>query len=774
GEDMTLFARYSPAAWPGREPGSRSVSDATTQALRNDPAAGTFVAVSAVDGRQRTMSYQRLDHYPFYVFVGRETHELLAPWRSEAATAAALLLLFTLTTGLYSWTHHRRAKAQVAARTAKEKTQQLQRERLQTILDSAPVGIAFSVAGRLQFGNPAAVGMFGDHAGSDAGAYYADPAQRAEIERELARGRMLTREVRMLDRHRRVREMLATYVPATLNEQAGVLSWLIDITERKRDEERIRQATRAKSEFLANMSHEIRTPLNAILGLAHLLRRDAATPREAQRLQQVQDAGEHLLALVNDVLDLSKIEARRLELECVEFGIAGVLREAVAVIGPQAQAKGLRLVTQCDAVTGRVRGDPTRLRQALLNYLSNAVKFTPRGRVTLRCRVQEETADHLRLRFEVQDSGIGIAAERIPSLFRPFEQLDASAARTSGGTGLGLAITRHLAEMMGGTVGVESAPGEGSLFWFTACLARVAGTPCEDSAPAADDAAAALRQRHAGARVLLAEDNAIGAEVATDLLHEAGLQVEWARDGADAVTMVRNRDYALVLMDMQMPGIDGLQAARAIRRLPGRALLPIVALTANAFAEDRRRCLEAGMNDFLAKPVQPEELYRVLARWLDAAPAAPRREREAPWAALHVQDDASEADLRFARIAALPGMDAERVREFASRRAKYVRLFGQLLAQCEAQLPVLRACLAGGDAAQARGSAHSLKGAAALLGAQALAHAAASVEEALRNDAGEHALARALDALQAALRPLRRAATAAPIPSTEESDPCTP
>jgi len=920
-QDMTLLARYTPGARPGPQPGTRSVTEATWRALRSDPVSASYVAVSALDGVDRTLSYRRLDHYPLYVFVGRETRELLAPWISEAETAAGLLLLFTLATGLYSWANFRRARAHVAARDAKEMDVQLQRQRLQTILDSAPVGIAFSAAGRLQFGNAAAIVMFGDCMGSEASSYYVDAAERAEIETQLKQGRMLTREVRMLDRHRRVREMLVTYVPTTLNEQAGVLVWLIDITERKRSEEQIQQAnlrndtalgltragywevpldgsgrflpsqraaeifgivphadgqyrlaehwlapieavdpqtcraaeakheemiagrldaaaqlfpfrrpidgrvvwiqgygklardaegqpatfygavqdvtehvrvreelaqakdaataaTRAKSEFLANMSHEIRTPLNAILGLAHLLRRDAATPREAQRLQQIQDAGEHLLALVSDVLDLSKIEAGRLELECVEFGIEGVLREAVAVIGPQARAKGLRLVTHCGGLAGCVRGDPTRLRQALLNYLSNAVKFTPRGGVTLRCRVQEETAEHLRLRFEVQDSGIGIAAERIPSLFRPFEQVDASAARTSGGTGLGLAITRHLAEMMGGAVGVESKSGEGSLFWFTVCLAKAPAAPCGGSAPGpqAEDAVAALRLRHGGARVLLAEDNAIGAEVATDLLQEAGLQVEWARDGAAAVAMARSGDYALVLMDMQMPGVDGLQAARAIRRLPGWALQPIVALTANAFAEDRRRCLEAGMNDFLPKPVKPDELYRVLARWLDAAAATATGSGrcQAPAAPPGAEVEPPETVLHFERIAALPGMDGERLREFQARRGKYVRLFEELLAQCEAQQPVLLGCLAGGDAVQAQGIAHSLKGAAALLGAQALARATAGLEQAIRDDAGEDALGRALEALQAALRPLRgAAAAAAPTPSSEENDPCT-
>jgi PAS domain S-box-containing protein len=382
-------------------------------------------------------------------------------------------------------------------------------------------------------------------------------------------------------------------------------------------------ANRAKSAFVANVSHEIRTPMNGILGMAALLRRGGVTPLQAERLDRIDTAGAHLLALVDDVLDLSKIEAGRLTLETAPLSPAQLLERTRALVIDRAQAKGLRLSVDAGPLPALLLGDATRLQQALLNYLSNAIKFTDTGTVALHVHVADEAADSMLLRFDVRDTGVGIPAEQLPRLFSAFEQGDSSTTRRYGGTGLGLAITRRLAALMGGTVGVHSQPGGGSQFWFTARLGRAAaGDPspmaAADALPATP-AEQVLRQRHAGRLVLVAEDEPINREVVSGLLESVGLQVLLAVDGLQAVDLAARHQPDVVLMDMQMPRLDGLGAARRIRQQPGGADLPIIALTANASAEDRALCLAAGMNDFLSKPVEPDALFARVLQWLPAS-----------------------------------------------------------------------------------------------------------------------------------------------------------
>ncbi|MEK8051735.1 response regulator [Ideonella sp. DXS22W] len=551
--------------------------------------------------------------------------------------------------------------------------------------------------------------------------------------------------------------------------------------------DRAEAASEAKSAFLANMSHEIRTPMNAIVGLTHLLRREAAEPRQSERLAHIDTAAQHLLAIINDVLDLSKIEAGKLELERADFDLDTVISRVVTLVADRVRAKGVELVVDTDHLPMRLRGDATRLSQALLNLLGNAAKFTERGSIVLRAeRLPPPPAGTgappppglVRARFEVRDTGVGIPVDQQARLFQAFEQADASTTRRFGGTGLGLAITRRLAELMGGEVGLESRPGEGSRFWFTALLAEPLAPPpvaergqfhgrrvlladdlpavrqavadmlgqmglqvvtvadgpavleaCRDEASAGfdlllldetmpgfggaealqrlraqarralppalltctDDGSAPaeraraagfdgllvkpmtpstlfdalsrmlvhrqwrlgaapvaappmealhaaeqrLRARPSAARVLLAEDNPVNQEVAVALLADVGLRVDVVGDGAQALARVQRQAYDLVLLDMQMPVMDGLQAARALRAMPQAAQLPILAMTANAFADDRAECLAAGMNDHVAKPVDPLQLFEALLRWLPQPAVAPEPGRTgALWAAI--------------------------------------------------------------------------------------------------------------------------------------------
>jgi PAS domain S-box-containing protein len=519
-------------------------------------------------------------------------------------------------------------------------------------------------------------------------------------------------------------------------------------------------ASRAKSSFLANMSHEIRTPLNAVVGLSYLVRRSSADPEQIERLDKILSAADHLLSVINDVLDISKIEAGKLTLEVAPVAIRDVMEQVRAWAADRTGERHVALAVEvADDVPDVVLADATRLRQVLLNYASNAVKFTERGRIVLRAAVAGRPPGALDLRFEVEDTGIGVPAEQQGRLFHAFEQGDGSTTRRYGGTGLGLAINRLIAREMGGEVGVDSHPGTGSRFWITVRVRVADGGRAAAEAPGEDDPGLAgeraLRAQWLGRRVLLVEDNPINREVAEELLTAVGLSVEVAGDGASAVARARTGDFDLVLMDLQMPVMDGFDAARAIRALTRHAGTPIVAMTAAALQADRDRALQAGMSDFIAKPFTPAALYRMLARWLPGSRpgGVPEAAVQQAAATSGARGRGASADL-LARLSAIPGLDPARGLPYAANDPlRYLAFLNRFVASARTDLARCHAAFAAGDAAGARRALHSLKGSAAFAGATALQASAAALEARAGEPSGA-AIADDVEALSASLAAL--------------------
>lgn len=599
-----------------------------------------------------------------------------------------------------------------------EEARNAQREQLQNILDSSPIILAVTDNTSVLSVNENGFNLLGIREGDAVSSFYAEPSGSSYVLEVMGLDKSLDNwPVKLKSTTGKIFDVLLSLRPFIYEKRKAFLTWIVDVTDLTRARQDAEEGTRAKSDFLARMSHEIRTPMNAILGMSHLCLMTPLTSKQHHYLDKIHSSALSLLTLINDILDFSKIEAGKLTFEHIPFRLSQVLQNLEDLIAFKAEDKGLLFLTSIASdVPEYVVGDPLRLGQVLLNLCQNAINFTESGCISVRVCLENpsqaaETHD-THLHFTVKDTGIGMTPEQTARLFSPFTQGDNSITRRYGGTGLGLVICKNLIESMGGEISIQSQPQQGTLVTFTLDLPVCENLPVGSDGEQENDSFRSKVYPPLHGEVLLVEDNPTNQEVALALLEQRGLRADIAENGQEALDSVAKKNYDLILMDIQMPVMDGLEAARRIRELPGhdRKALPIVAFTAHALEDDYQKSMEWGMNSHITKPIDPKLFYRELERWL------PLAESIAP----ETEDDQPHRSLPKA-LFAVPGLSVEQgllhldgnADLYASLLGKFPEQYGQTAAQ-------IAKMRRKGATEQAQRAAHSIKSVAGSLGMEEL------------------------------------------------------
>ncbi|MFZ2267159.1 MAG: ATP-binding protein [Azonexus sp.] len=750
---------------------------------------------------------QAVPDSPWHIVAKMSRQEALADWAIASHLIVGLIAgLLVATASVFGFIYQTRGIRRYRQLFKAESATRAEQERFRIAFNASPLAASIARAedGRFVDVNDNYRRYFGwqraemlGKTSVELGLWNNAEDRRRWLTRLIEGGSLLNYEATWHDRSGNPRHVEMSAAMIDIDGIPHIIGFATDVTDRRREstelaeyrrrlekmvndrtyelavaKEHAERASRAKSAFLANMSHEIRTPLNAVIGLTHLIRRDASDAREKERLDRISDSAQHLLGVINDILDISKIEAEKLHLETSNFSLRHTLRDTLEMIDYRARDKGLTLLTDIDPkLPPGVHGDPKRLQQVLLNFLSNAIKFTEHGHILLRASLLERDNNTILLRIDVEDTGIGIDPISQGRLFRPFEQADDSTTRRFGGTGLGLAISRQLAGMMGGETGVRSIPGQGSTFWMTARLgiAEIAEENPANISQVIDCEAEISRTRH-GAHILLVEDDPLNQEVALELLRHASLSADLADNGQKAVDMARQANYDLILMDMQMPVMDGLEATRQILALPDRSASIIVAMTANAFSEDREACMAAGMVDHIGKPVAPQALFAMLLRWLPARLPLPEKTLPPPV----ITPLQPEVSVVLGRLASLRGLDSKAgLASLNGKAERYLSLLHKYAEHHAGAATEICQTLLRDELSTAQRLAHTQKGIAGTLGLSTIRLAAAELEQAIRQGQDSERLmqlARTLEDIHRDLLADLRRTLGTPIPDRLSPD----
>jgi len=753
-KDMAIIVRYPDPSGAFR--GNKNKSPELSSLLASGATRGEYLSGATWDGTARMVSFAKVGSYPLYVYVGLAEEDYLIPWRQQALWSTLSSAIFCLISIIWARLYYKNwLSRHIAAQIVLLDSE----ERFRLAMEVTNDGVwDWDITTDTLYCSPGYFRMLGYEPEELIptekilmGLIHPDDLQKVVSAKQKCVENAITEfslELRLRAKSGGWKWILRRG-RAVARDETGrarrILGTHVDITPLKEAELRADQASRAKSEFLANMSHEIRTPMNGIIGMLHIALQSELSEAERQKIEVAVGSARKLMGILNDILDLSKLQSGQFAIEAIPFRLDHLLDQVVGTFKAAIEEKKLSIgMTLHPNIPLGLKGDPLRISQIVSNYLSNAIRFTEAGEISIDVTPDLIGEQVALLRVAVTDTGIGLTPQQQAPLFESFQQADSTIARRFGGTGLGLSICKQLATLMGGEVGVSSLSGQGSSFWFTVTVGilpagvRVEGPP----SPKGTGTALSLLK---GTRLLLAEDDPINQMVALGLLQAVGIQVDLACDGREAVEKAQQGSYEIILMDVQMPVMDGLTATRRIREDKTLFDLPIVALTANAMRHQEEECFAASMNDFVSKPFEPIRLYSTILKWVTGAGQAE---------AQGLQEASEDYGEYIQWISEIDGLDVRAgLRNFAGMHDLYVTILKKFSEHNLDYIDNLRTFLSQGAYEKLMGEAHTLKGLAGTIGAKAVMMATINLESTAR--AGDYdQCAKQIESLERVLAPL--------------------